>query len=82
MNNCIKTGARVYIEDYNLYVPADLFLIGESVVVNIPPGAMENFVDKAPEDVTHWVPQGSKYYLHKDKGILVIYKYDIVYLET
>lgn len=72
MNNCIKTGARVRITNYNITVPADLFEVGDCVVVNMNPGVFE-YGHELSLEATHEV-MCVKGFLHKDKGVCVIPK--------
>lgn len=69
MNNCIKTGARVHFYEYGMTVAADLFSVGDSLVVNFNPQSA--VFEKTPE-ATHEVFLGQRGFLHKEKGVAVV----------
>lgn len=76
MTDCIKTGARVYLSDYDVVLPADLFHVAPDTYVfsfNMNP-----FYDRSipipMTDITHSVNLGAselRHYWNKEKGILV-----------
>lgn len=73
--SCIKTGARVYLDNYGSSAPADLFAVGECIVVRFPQAYDECCVfDNPPTRVTHIVEvfDGNDYWWRKDLGVLVI----------
>lgn len=53
---CIKTGARVYLPDYNTAAPADLFEIGDAIICrfNGDPRRFDgSYVKEKPANTTH-----------------------------
>lgn len=76
---CIKTGARVWLPDYNLIAPADLYAVGDSIIVrfNGDPTKYEgNFhlAGSVPEGATHIVHLNfrGENYIRLDTGTLVV----------
>lgn len=57
MNVCIKTGARVYMPEYHIIAPADLFQIADCIIVrfNGNPKKLTNYIDHCPAETTHIV---------------------------
>jgi len=73
--SCIKNGARVYLENYGSSAPADLFAVGNCIVVRFPRAFDECCEFESPSTpITHVVEvfDGSDYYWRKDLGVLVI----------
>lgn len=72
---CIKTGAKVYLEEYGQTVPADIHAVGDCVVVRMNmslfDGPDSNF---SRNGATHTViigPGGESYW-NKREGTLVV----------
>lgn len=73
IGNCIKTGAVVKVVEYGQTIAADLFQVGESVVIRFSPGAFDQaFAFNHPRPVTHEVYVGSAGCLDKRGGIAVV----------
>lgn len=68
MNNCIKTGARVWLIEYNETFAADLFAVGDCVVVNMNPHSLQF---GRSEKTTHHLAVAGQFF-HKDKGVIVL----------
>lgn len=72
---CIKTGARVYLEEYGQTLPADLHTVGDCVVIRMNMGMFDtedsNF---SKVGATHSVVIGSSEnsYWNKREGTLVV----------
>lgn len=73
--NCIKTGARVYLADYDSMVAADIFDTGESVTINFNPQSWQ--YNSGPEGSTHsvFLPISAPHFFHKEKGVIVAPKF-------
>ena len=77
--SCIKTGARVYLPDYGLYAPADLYsLDGETIIVRFPkdPREYNSYVMEAPSGTTHVVRMNPPAYAEQmfDRGLAIVDK--------
>lgn len=72
MNLCVKTGARVLIEEYGGACAADLFLVGETVIAHLgsAPGAPLDYSPEAVADATHRVRLGQAGYYHPVRGLV------------
>lgn len=69
MNNCIKTGAYVYFADYDMYSHADLYAIGNYIVVH---WNVHGASHEAHREVSHQMNLGTENYHNKDSGISVV----------
>lgn len=69
---CIKTGARVYLDNYNCVVAADIFRIGNSNLVHYNVNSAD-YSTEALEKASHTLrlPNGD-YYLNREKGIIAV----------
>jgi len=47
---CIKTGARVHLENYDVIVAADLYSVGDVIIVRWTP---QSYHQATPEDLKH-----------------------------
>jgi len=86
MTNCIKTGAKVYLSDYDVTLPADVYSVGPSTyifVFNMAPFNDRSIVIPKEEARYHIkFPQyGYEYFWRKDDGILAIQAHCIKFLE-
>lgn len=73
IGNCIKTGAVVKFSEYNQSMAADLFRVGDSIVIRFSPNAFDSSVSfNYPRPVTHEVYVGSTGLLDKFGGIAVV----------
>ena len=76
---CIKTGARVYLPDYGLAAPADLFAVSDDAVIirfnGNPQHHQCNFVKEQPKNTTHVVRCNPEFrtWLRWDLGVLVVH---------
>lgn len=68
MNNCIKTGARIWLIEYNETFAADLFAVGGCVVANMNPHSRQF---GRGERITHHVAVGGHFF-HEAKGVVVV----------
>ena len=75
MNHCIKTGAHVHFLEYDLTLPADLFEVGDCVVINANAGAFD-YGHELNLKASHRVAVGSGF-LHKEKGLCVVHRSQI-----
>lgn len=66
--NCIKTGARVRFLEYGITHAADLFAVGDAIVVHCN---YQDFYDGTHVRATHSVVVGDGY-MNKDKRIFVV----------
>lgn len=80
MTHCIKTGARVYLADYDVILPADVFSVGDDTLVfrfNMALFHNRSHDPFSQKDITHTVHLEALESLHfwrEDLGILVIDK--------
>jgi hypothetical protein len=71
---CIKTGARVFFPEYGVVLPADLYAIGNCILIRTNPGAItkSNGTYNAM-DATHIVAAGyGDSFYRDDIGIFVV----------
>lgn len=72
IGSCIKTGACVHFIEYDQYIVADLFTVGDAVVIHFTPDAFNGAHSFQPSrPVTHNVYVGSDY-LDKRAGYAVV----------
>lgn len=84
MTDCIKTGAYVYIENYNAYSPADLYRTftphGDRVII-VRLNPEHTWAFEPARSVTHRLKEfgkDSSYFWHKEAGIAVVNDDDLV----
>lgn len=73
---CIKTGARVLFPEYSVILPADLYAVGDCIIVRTGPDWLLNATEFARTDYTHII-HGVSYdnaFSRDDLGIFVIPK--------
>jgi hypothetical protein len=79
MDNCIKTGAYVYLIDYNLYAPADIFAVGGKRVVQFNGNVEETGLFEPQRTITHILYLNeSENYWDKTRGIAVVDESDLI----
>lgn len=66
---CLKTGAVVFLPEYNTKVVCDLYKVGNAIVINFDPNCMYTSTSHRP---THEVYIGSDY-MSKGKGVIVVH---------
>lgn len=72
IGNCIKTGACVHFLEYGQLIVADLFKVGDAVVIQFAPDAFNGQSSFKPSrPVTHEAYVGSDY-LSKRDGYAVV----------
>jgi hypothetical protein len=78
MEHCVKTGAYVYLIDYGLFAPADIFSVGTNLVVRFN-GDLDTYGSFEPAaEPTHVLYLNSKEnYWRKDLGIAVVDQDDL-----
>jgi hypothetical protein len=71
---CVKTGAKVYFENYGMVVPADVFQVGDTYVIRWNPGGRhyckfeDSFADWNVIQITN-----SEVWWHRDDlGVTVV----------
>lgn len=75
VGKCIKTGARVKVIEYGRVVPADLFQVGDTIVINL---AGTDFEECGWFDGTEGMPAAthevaiSNGFFHKHKNVIVV----------
>lgn len=74
MTHCIKTGAYVYLDAYNMHTPADIFQIGQDfVILRLNPEPTWSL--EPLREVTHKVflpPKEINYFISLDKRTWVV----------
>lgn len=72
---CVKTGARVMLEEYGGVAAADLYRVGSTMVAILgcdPASAsMLDYSNGARARVTHLVSLGTDGYYHRSRGVIV-----------
>lgn len=75
MTDCIKTGAKVFFQDYNVVLPADIFRVGGYSVLHFNMNLFHHREEENTLKATHSVSlpfhQGN-YYWRKEDGILMV----------
>lgn len=75
--NCIRTGARVYLSEYNQTVPADIFQVGGCLVFHCNMSLFDTpDSNYSREGATHQVYIGDGYW-NKAKGVIVVPDYQV-----
>lgn len=75
MTECIKTGAKVLFEDYNVVLPADLFRIGGYTVLHFNMHLFNHREEDNPLKATYRVHlpfHEGNYYWKKEDGTLIV----------
>lgn len=73
--SCIKTGARVYLQEYNQTLPADIHVVAGCAVIRFNMGAFDSEHSQwSSEGATHTVTigTGENNYWNKREGTLVV----------
>lgn len=65
---CTYTGAYVQFDDYGAYTPADLFVVGDCVIIQWMPEGWTHDQSRVP---THRVTIGDGYH-HHHRGVTVV----------
>lgn len=79
---CIKTGARVYLPDYGLYTPADLFEVGGAIIARFPrdPRDSNEYFKEAPKGTTHIItvnpPATAEVWF--DRAMVIVHPYNVL----
>lgn len=69
---CIKTGARVFLENLGCVLAADLYEVGDCIVIRSNPKAMENANRLPGAAYTHSVWLTGKEFFRVDIGVIVV----------
>jgi len=70
---CIKTGARIYFENYRTLVVGDAFCIGNCFIFRWNASSIR--YDQSPKDATHivdFVENSSNWWHRDDLGVTVV----------
>lgn len=67
--NCIKTGAYVRFNEYGAFSPADLFEVGDCILIQWMPAGWSFEAHREP---THQVTIGEEGYHHDVRGVTVV----------
>jgi hypothetical protein len=67
---CIVTGAKVFFEEYRVTHPADVYAVGNCIVIRIAPG--RDFYDTIKSPATHAVQLFTDCFMRKHDGIFVV----------
>jgi len=71
--SCIYTGATVHFPEYGAFVVADLFLVGDCIIVQWQPDSWT--YDGQVDQATHHVLIGHGYH-HTGRGVTVVRESD------
>lgn len=72
--SCVKTGARIYFENYGMTVVGDAFRIGDVYIFQWNTNSLK-YTGTAPEFITHEVHQicsSETWYHRNDLGMTVV----------
>jgi hypothetical protein len=71
--SCIYTGARVFFQDYDFIVPADLYEVGDTIIIRWNPQGKEytNVTNESSSTHDVWIVHG---WHREDIGVTVIKK--------
>lgn len=73
MNLCVKTGARVLIDEYGGVAAADLFLVGSALIAYLEPGPAQTslcYDAESKAEATHQVNLGVHGHYHQVRGVV------------
>jgi hypothetical protein len=71
-NPCIRTGAYVFLPQYQLYAPADIFKIGTAILVRFPRDFMRKGRSEPQRTHTHILTIPSNGYIQKTDGYVMV----------
>jgi len=70
---CIKTGARVYFENYGIIAAADLYTVGDTIIIRWTPQSYNQATREDIKQATHSVfLRGSDLWHREDLGVTVV----------
>lgn len=70
--SCIKTGAKVYLTEYNQTLPADIFRVGGCLIIQLTMALFNTRESNwSSEGATHHVVIGDGYW-SKNRGVIVV----------
>lgn len=73
IGNCIKTGAAVFFNEYQQTIVADLFSVGDTIVMHMAPKTFDSdFVFNNQRPATHEAYIGTSGFLDKVRGLAVV----------
>lgn len=73
--NCVKTGVRVLVLDYGYAQRADIFLQGDTIIINFGAPIFDGYQVRQPEEYEYQAVIGIDGYYHEKKATLVIPKH-------
>lgn len=73
--NCVKTGVRVLVLDYGYAQRADIFLQGDTIIINFGAPIFDGYQVRQPEEYEYQAVIGIDGYFHEKKATLVIPKH-------
>jgi hypothetical protein len=73
--NCVKTGARVLVLDYGYAQRADIFLLGDTIIINFGAGIFDGHQVREREGYEYQAIVGQEGFYHEGKNVLVIPKW-------
>lgn len=72
-NPCIKTGAYVYLPQYQVYAPADIYKIAGAILVRFPRDFMRKVARSEPQrQATHVLTMPSNCFIQKTDGYVMV----------
>lgn len=69
---CVYTGARVFFENYGMVVAADLFVVGDCVIIRWMPNSKRFPADEGDVENTHQVRDLRGCWHREDIGVTVV----------
>lgn len=73
--NCVKTGARVLVLDYGYAQRADIFLLGDTIIINFGADIFDGHRVMEREGYEYQAIVGQDGFYHEGKNVLVIPKW-------
>lgn len=85
LTGCIKTGARVHFDNYNIIISADVYRIGDCIAVVTWPGQLDREDPAGPIDqngpfdlIIRSNTDGDEYW-SKDRGVFVVKEDEVIW---
>lgn len=73
--NCVKTGVRVLVLDYGYAQRADIFLQGDTIIINFGAPIFDGYQVRQPEEYEYQAVIGIDGFYHEGKNVLVVPKW-------
>lgn len=75
---CYKTGAQVYFQNYGYSVPADLYSVGNTVVIRFnAEGRVWKALDNSVSHIVAQIDNSDDWFMREDLGICVVHDAEV-----